>query len=1124
MLPRKYFTLLAIFLLALSVFDVAAQDTSGTDSAEGSTGEIVFSEEIAGVTPDNTISYWFDTTFTTDDPEERLHEAGLMAQVGDYESVQIALENFAEAVEDETAALDAVSLDGVTLETIESQSHEGVQTILDVQENVLEYEEMADAIEEVLGAQVDSGVVTETEVEAILDDLNKEVNEVGASLEERTYELVHEAADNSDASAGEAEIVYEETVREEFGGRFEEIASIKDVLELETKITQLRAEAETLRENGDEEAAAAVDRLLTLAESHGEHCIGSEEGDFETQGLNHLNNAEYIVDNVENYLEGEYGEEDESYKLMPVWPPYEIIDIQEEISVDKKDAEKFIENYDKLAEKYADDAARSAWIEQEKERAEKIQELTQKFSDEGVIDGWFNSARERGLSEEDVIAEVHERWVERYELANGHYTPPGTMILPGDDGIRGVLSEEIPEGEEIPIGTFERIETIDPVTGEVKVEYIGLYDGEIVEVQEGGGFALGVPYEYDGITYTYGVAGYSAVADGVIYTFDYPPEYTPTDYYTYGDEAVSFMTEKGRVTYSTTGYKVEVEGEVVAEAAYIQEIVTLASGETVDQEATGIIFNDDDRKAEVYAYNPETRSFTHITSGKVYVPPTTASHLENTFYDPATETYTYTYNGVPWTTADGESWISSEGRQVSWPNMVRAPVGHEGGEGTYLTPSGKPWVFDAATSTWTRNTDGYKYVPAPNNYFSPNPTTGFMTDTHGNTLAPVGTTATIRYGDAIAVYTVTADKGWTLNGEAVAPPYDPETGRQYPSSATGYYGDSGVSGGRQGSYQSPWSYDAARGLWVSGKTGDNYDSSTGTITHPDGTTFVETENSGRPPCYGCYYQEGGEGTSSGQGQWNTYTYDYGAYYEHNPAGTYSYVDSSGQYYGSSTTTDSSGIVWERDDNGQYTGVKPDGTTITPAEYSAQYAAGAGTYSSSYYSGSGYSGGGYGYYTGGGGYDASGYYVGGGYGNYDASGAYTGGATRSSEADYYAQYPGGTYVPEGGEGGTYGTTGSYGSGGTYYGSSGTYGDGSTTSGTTTGGGSYGTYGGGDGSTTSGTTTGDGGSTTTTGGSTTTGGDAGAGATTGGGYVVKDVPPGGSLRIRNILSKILGWFRR
>ena len=124
------------------------------------------------------------------------------------------------------------------------------------------------------------------------------------------------------------------------------------------------------------------------------------------------------------------------------------------------------------------------------------------------------------------------------------------------------------------------------------------------------------------------------------------------------------------------------------------------------------------------------------------------------------------------------------------------------------------------------------------------------------------------------------------------------------------------------------------------------------------------------------------------------------------------------------------------------------------------------------------------YMGGGGFNENGQYVGGDYGNYRADGTWSGGATQSSEADYYAQYPGGTYVPDGGSySGT--TTGSGYTGGSYTGGSYTGGStsgdsGGSTSGSTSGGDSGGSTSGGD-----------------SGGS-TSGGD--SGGSTGGGAVI------------------------
>ncbi len=1114
----KHLSFLLIFILFISTFSVgvyAEEHNADTETP------VTFSTDVAGITPD---SFWYflDFTHTT---EETIHEMGLMAEAGDYDSYRQALENFNEEVAEEAATLESASLEGVTLEAIESDSHEGANTVVETQINVLTYEEYADAIEEIFETQVESGDASEEEVEELIQDLNAPVNTLGGEVEHATQELYDTAGDNSGVSEQEVVLVYEDNIREQVGDRFNEISSIQNVVELDAKIAELEQEIANRETEGDTEGVAEVRSLLDLARSHGENCLNSEENNFDIEGVNHINAGEDIVNNVESYINGELSEE-EYQKFITLYSPPAEEDIREEIEDNNEDATRFIENYEGLKEKYSSDLEKLAYIEQEKTRSERVQELTEKLSDEGVIDNWFEEFATEGLGEGEIAEKVYERWVDRYELINGHYTPPGTIVLPGDDAETETQGEET-IGEEIPIGRIERVERIDAETGKVIIEYVGFRDGEFIEhenLEEGGGFALGVPYEYDGVAYTYGVAGYSVEADGVVYTYSYPTEgYNPADYYNYGDEVTTFTTENGDViTYSATGYEIKSsEGDVISEDAYTVETVTFADGSSLDNEATGFVFNDNEGKAYVYSYNTEIRSYSDTTTGKVYVPPTPTSHTESTVYDSTTGVYKYNYAGVEWTTDGSGTWTSAAGQRVSL-STVPAPVGYEN-VGTWTTPSGKIWTYDSSTNKWTETTSGSSYVPAPNNWYR----------------------------------------------------YEERTGRYIDN-----YGKRFDSSGGESSYITPWSYNSASRQWVSSETGDTYDPSTGIITHPDRTTFTETENTGEPPCYGCYYG-GGQGTSGPY----TYTYDYGSHYERTPQGSYSYYNSRGDYIGPSSTTDAYGNIWSRNDDGSwssstgqtyspggyytgagsYTGaaigtivVGDDGQTYTvtndrgwtdsqgnavsppivggmqqpssavgggyygytggggydPAAAAAGWPGGAYPGGVAPYSGpytgpvggepySSYPGGYYGtndpagpnynpaatatagypatggyYYTGGGGYDSQGNYVGGEYGGYD-SGAYT------SEESYSYDSSTGTYTSSGG--GDTSTGGTYDSGGSTGGGTGS-----------TGGDSGGSTGGG-------------------------GGDGGGGDGGGGGSTGAVIAEGNTELSENFISKFFEWVK-
>ncbi|MDO8508488.1 MAG: hypothetical protein Q7S27_02270 [Nanoarchaeota archaeon] len=1009
-----------ILLTSIFSYSVIAQIPNSDETASFS-----FDPEIAGLTPN---SFWYFFDFNHDSPQENLHEAGLMVQEGDIESAQIALDNFEQAVRKETDTLDSASIEGVTIEAIDSDSHQGAEIIEGMRINVLHYEEIANAIEQTLVEQAESDSITEAQAEFIVEDLTSEINRIGSEVEHRTHELIEVVVDNSDISNSEARLVFEGEIREQVGDRFNEISSITDVFELEEKIAELKAEADKLREEGNLEQATAVDRLLAMAESHGENCLNSEEDNLQIEAVDHLSAAENIVDNLDRYLEkGEF--EDDSYKLMPVWPPPTFEEIRGEILDDKESADKIIGDYDKLKEKYADDPAKLAYIDAEKSKAEKVQQI-----DEGVLDTWYGEFE--GLPEEEITGKIHEKINEQDEVLNGHYEPIGLYVLPGDDGKRESIGEEGVDGEQgaevIDNGRIEMIETIDPETGEIRKEIVGLYKGEEIEdVKEGGAFALGVPYEdpSTGNIITYDPTGYTVLTEaGVTSTFDYPEGYEPSkEYqYNYGDEAYTFMTDEGEVTFSAVGYKVEnTEDNIVREESYadVGEIIKFVDGTSIDSEPTGYVFNDDDGKATAYVYNVESGGYQDVLNGKTFMPPITASHAERTIYDSTTNSYKYEYRGEVWSVSTTGQWTSSSGQQINY-NMVPAPVGREH-EGSWATPSGKQWTYDSTTSTWTETTTRSSYVVAPNNQYRYDGESGRYVDARGNIVSS------------------------TAEGNS-----------------------------------NPWSFNQGTGRWVSSETGDEYEPNSGNVIRSDGTV-VGPEN--RPagqgsegmPCYGCYH-DGEEGTS---GQGHTYTYD-GGHYSSTPGGGYSYYSSSGEYQGPSVATDSQGNAWTRDSSGTWTSSTVAGQygSYDPATgtYAGDYYTGGGGYDSggnyvggeygnydssgsytggAYYgeggSGSSYSGGGYyggtgsgGSYSGGGGYDSGGNYVGGDYGSYDSSGSYTGGATYGGTTSGSSGSTTGTTSTSGGDSGSTssGTSGTSGSTGSTSGGD----SGSTSSGTSSGG--------------------------------------------------------------------------
>ena len=1081
---------------------------------------VVFDVDVAGITPD---SFWYFFDFVHS-PEESIHEAGLMVQLGNYEAANVAFENFAQEVESQRANAQEINIDGVNIDNIQSDPE--LQKLYEIQTDLLNYELYIDSINSILAEQTDN--IENVVVEEVINTAEDAIASVGVVIEARATEAIEEAAETSNVPSIQVDFAFEEglqTVAEQrypdSSPRFQEIAGINDIQELKIKISELRAEIASLEESGAGENLDEVKDLLRMAESHGVYCLHADESELGITADIHLNAAEDFLSNAEDLLEGEIEIADVEEELEHA----EVLtaeEIQAEVQGEQDDAQLFTDNYENLKETYANDPVKLTVLNAENERLKKVEELGNLLYGSGVMDKWTNELTSQGLTGNELEEAIHERWVAEWENIYGEeYVPPGLYTIPGteEDLIRSGLYDPIKEGKEgeqelevIGIGRVDIIEVIDPETGEVTKQIEGWYDGEAVEnVQEGGGYALGVSYldPDSGIYYVFNDDGYSYTTPaGIVNVIDYPPEFSPENTYEYGDEVYSYTTEDGNVvSYSATGYEVKdpETDSVIVETPYDKERTKFIDGSFTDLEATGYVFNGLEGESRVYAYIPEFKTYQDISSGKVVIP-FSAHHIDSTNYDSTTGKYQFNYGGQLWTYSGEGLWTDPSGANVQMP-VVPAPVGHEN-IGTYTTPNGEQWTY--LDGQWTESISGRTYAPAPNNHYRYNERTGFMIDSEGSRLAPVGTTVTIN-GET---FTVTLDKGWTnAEGEAVPPPYDPATGEQYPSSMTGIYsgisyeddgslspGDrAGVPGGNSNNV---WSFDTANNQWVSSDTGDKYDPSTGIITHPDGTVFTPEDRAageGSEGCWGCYYGGEGSGTSH-------YTY-YGGHYEGTPTGGYNYYNAEGQYQGSSSVTDSQGNIWTRNDDGSWQ--SSSGEAYTP-----------GTYSGTYY--------------GGGGYDSSGNYVGGEYGGYDSSGTYTGGATYTTGGYYTgggydpaaaaAGWPGGAYPggvapysgpytgPVGYSGGYYTGGGGYDSAGNYVG--GEYG-GYTSSGTYTGGNTYtydsstGTYSGGTstttstGSTDSGTTGGT--STTTSTGSTDSGGSAPSGGTTGSAIANEDTEP-------------------
>jgi|GEM_PF-5550741 len=920
---------LVLSLLIVSFFSVGSAAETDT--------KITFDADVAGITPDKWY-YFLDFTHTED---EAIAEAGLMAQKGDVEGVGKAMENFADAIDSQDFNLENVDLEGITVEGLKSD--ESFQAVYETQADLSNYQLQIDSINSILSEQGEEW----SSVEKAVAPAEESLANIGSVVEEKTTEAIETAAENSNVATIEASFEIEEGFRgvageryPETSPRFKEISDIQDVSEIKVKINQLRDEVKSLEESGDSEKAKVAKDLLDMAESHGVICLHASEQELGITADIHLNAAEDFLAAAEDLIGGEVEVSEIATEVEDAQLTTD--EIVAEISDEQKDAEVFAENYDGLKEKYSDDPLKLAILDAENGRLQQVELLGKALEENEVIEKWKSELIAEGVSEgEEMDARINERLTNELNLAaNGEtYVPAGVYVLPGDDGTINKKSDD-QEIEEIPIGRVDIYEVFNPETGVYERKIAGWVDGkEIEDPVEGGGYALGVEYKDPSTEYTYsfGSQGYSYTTPaGVVYTQEYPADYTPGEKYENGDESKSYTTESGDViTYSAVGYEITdaESGEVLEEEAYVNDVITFSGGETSNNDATGYFFSNDKGEATVYVYNPETDSFTDTIDGKVFVPETPSLHQEFTDYNPETGNYEMPYAGDVWSNDGSGTWTSPTGEKFSY-NVVPAPIGYEEA-GTWTTQRGETWTYNSETNTWSNSVTGSSYTPSPNNYYRYTDS-GHFTDTRGNKLAPVGT----EYTDPVdgKTYRVDGSLGWSTTDEngnkiAVAPPAG------QPSSATGF---------GTGSYASVWGYNSVSKQWISSDTGYTYDSLTGVITRPDGTTSSPQDEASKQgsegaPCYGCYYVYGAPTDSDEWAGPKAYTYDSGGSYKMNPvSGQYYYVSGAGesQYGGDSSGKTADGIKWSLQGD-TWVGTKTDGTTITGSEYASQQAASRG---------------------------------------------------------------------------------------------------------------------------------------------------------------------------------------
>ena len=888
-----------IFLVFVSVFSVGvyAQDVS-----DNPTTTVTFDPDVAGVTPDRWYYPFIDWTHS---PEESLAEAGLMAESGDYDAYQKAVENFNEEVEKERVT--DVFFEGVTIGSI--ASNEEVQRLLGVQENLLNYRYYINEIKSVFETQIEEGAIERDVAEDAIDEANTGVADVGAGVEEQRLILIDEIETNSDVSRIEAEIKFEDVARDIYGGRFEEISRINDIQEARDKIVALRREADDLEEAGDEEKASQVRALVELGESHLTNCLHADENDLNFAADSHLRvvedlvlNAERFIDNNEIVFEGV-----DSGSVIYRNPETGLIvgpsveDIRNEINGEKEETAKLIDEdyYEKLKEKYAGEPGRLKTIIDERARAVKIEGLGKSLYEEGVMDKWIRELTDEGLSEEERQVEIGKRWSdERRALYGEDYVPIGLYDIKNKD----VSKEGGPNPEIIGIGRIEFVDEVDE-NGNIVKKVVGWWDGAFADVGVAGGVVQNYKYTdfENGYKYSFGPNGYSyETRAGIIGVVSYivpdgEKSFRPENLFNNGDEKYSYSTEDGKtVTYTSTGVlTIDSEGNVEEQVYGGQDkFVVVGSSEnggyggTVDFEPDGYVVTNVDGEATKWQATPELTvvdsetegeenkiiTYYNDVDGKVFVNDV-APHEGIVFGGDGK--YSYNYGGIDWIYNSEENVWTSELGAIPVKGAP-APIGSED-KGSVRTSEGI-YVYDKLTDSWSLPT-GEKFTVPPNMRYNPDITRGGY---------------------------------WGVKGE--------------------FYPFSGDEFAVKDSYsQKDWSFDIGTNTWKS--SNDIYNPKDGTITKPDGTV-IGPENrpagQGSDGCYGCYSD------SSGQMRVSNYA-GYGGNHVYDPIrNTYFYVSPRDSYYGGFKPGDIQSDYlrrqWVMDSNGVWVDKESAETGITKYNY------------------------------------------------------------------------------------------------------------------------------------------------------------------------------------------------
>ncbi len=920
--------------------------------------------------------------------DKQIAQLELTLAEGDYKKAEAVSENIRKTLEKSGRWLEEFS--GEEVNYNEFQKGEGeFNDFLYTKNMYVQNIEHLNGIKGEILKSVDAGETTHVAVDGIFDALNNE-GEVIAKIEEKENEFVDKVAEEGEVTELEIKYtIYEYDKESGITENYYQNYDAQDYAGTMARLDSLRTEIA----NSDLVYSREVENLFDEAQLRAQLSQSEIQNEHYSDGYNEFYKSQYIMYNLENYVEeGEraLNKIDETIVVGPA-------ELNKEIEEENK---KFVEEYasarDTIIEKYPEEVAN---LDNSYIVAQDVVALSEKINE--VAEQELTKLEEAGKTEEEAEEIIEEKKVEEhYYNLGGRYFPPQYVSVSTDEETR-----------------------------EIDYEY-------------GGGFVKRYDYsdEAGDTNYIFGDDGYSWITSltGEKYSAPHPTDYEP-ERVKRGDEVfrTEVKTEDGNYNYEyyATGYKTTAPDGTETEVVYSDtaDKMQFTGGAFVDYEPTGYVvtYKGD---SQVWQGNPAFDNYINLEDGKVFVPE--VSPQEDATYKTEEKIYEDTYEGVKWTFDPATKiWTNDATKQTVPTTAPDAPIGYEE-EAKYTTEDGTEWTYEenAEKFAWHwKGVDGIEgdYIPAPNNYYSYDDETGNYIDVRGNS-----------YVGAIDY----RGEKWTMQGGAWVSEgkttYDPKTGKTYIQ-----YGDAieevgadyrnyGRMYDASGKETRSYNYNTGSYAWDPRTNSYGYYSEYGLANYDPAnptkhelkdaqgnivTTWVQDKD-------GRWRVEGSAG--------DTGYFGYEKYSNLAEIGTNVVGDDGKKYYVDSklgwTTVDENGNSYavappmvggkQQPSSAMRTGM-PGGNYATggyPGYYGGYYDSATGSYvgatgcsggcygdygyGTSYYGGS---------YAGGGGYDASGNYVGGSYGNYDASGNYM---------------PSGSYSAPGTSGyPTAGTTGYYTSG-------------------------------------------------------------------------------------------------